>query len=144
MFLICKLFRRLKSSTAVFLVDSLIIALGVFITKDLILSLLGIISAMIAAIVIDKIFLGGTAALVAQIVTEEAEAINRAVIEQMERSTTILSATGGYSQKPKQMLTVSFSMRQYTQLMQIVLRLDPTAFVTVYKAHEIRGEGWTR
>ena len=143
-FLICKLFRRLKSSTAVFLVDALIIALGMFITKDLILSLLGVISAMIAAIVIDKIFLGGTAALVAQIVTEEGEAINRAVIEQMERSTTILSATGGYSKQPKQMLTVSFSMRQYTQLMQIILRIDPAAFVTVYKAHEIRGEGWTR
>lgn len=143
-FLICKLFKRLKSSTAVFLVDALVIVLGVFLTKNLILSLLGIISAMICAIVIDKIFLGGTAALVAQIVTEEGEEINRAVIEQMERSTTILSAVGGYSGKKKQLLTVSFSMRQYTQLMDIILRTDPAAFVTVYKAHEIRGEGWTR
>ncbi len=143
-FLICKLFRRLKSSTAIFLIDASIIALGVFLTQDLILSLLGVVSAMISAIVIDKIFLGGTAAFVAQIVTEEGEAINRAVIEQMERSTTILAATGGYSGRSKQMLTVSFSMRQYTQLMGIVLKADPTAFVTVYKAHEISGEGWTR
>ena len=143
-FVLCKIFKRLKSSTAFFLTDATIVLLGVFLTKDLILSLLGVTSAMIAAIVIDKIFLGGTAALVAQIVTENGEEINRAVIEQMDRSTTILKATGGYSKREKQMLTVSFNMRQYAQLMNIVRRADASAFVTVWRAHEISGEGWTR
>ena len=143
-FILCKIFKRLKSSTAFFLTDATIVLLGVFLTKDLVLSLLGVTSAMIAAIVIDKIFLGGTAALVAQIVTENGEGINRAVIEQMDRSTTILKATGGYSKREKQMLTVSFNMRQYAQLMNIVRRADASAFVTVWRAHEISGEGWTR
>ncbi len=143
-FVLCKIFKRLKSSTAIFLTDMTIVLLGVFLTKDLILSLLGIVSAMISAIVIDKIFLGGTAAFVAQIVTEHGEEINRAVIEKMDRSTTILQATGGYSGKEKQMLTVSFNMRQYTQLTDIIRRSDPSAFVTVWRAHEIRGEGWTK
>ena len=143
-FVLCKIFKRLKSSTAFFLTDATIVLLGVFLTKDLILSLLGVTAAMIAAIVIDKIFLGGTAALVAQIVTENGEEINRAVIEQMDRSTTILKATGGYSKREKQMLTVSFNMRQYAQLMNIVRRADASAFVTVWRAHEISGEGWTR
>ena len=142
--LLCKLFKRLKSSTSIFIVDASIVTMGVFLTNDLILSLLGVVSAMIAAMVIDKIFLGGTVAFVAQIVTDNGEAINRAVIEQMERSTTILSATGGYSGQKKQMLMVSFSMRQYTQMMGIILRIDPNAFVNIYKAHEISGEGWTR
>ena len=143
-FLICKVFKRLKSSTAIFLIDAIIIFLGVFFTEDLILSLLGIISAMISAVVIDKVFLGGSTAFVAQIVTDNGEEINRAVIEQMDRSTTILNATGGYSKKQKQMLTVSFNMRQYTLLMDIVRRADPSAFVIVSRAHEIRGEGWTK
>ncbi|MBQ9796631.1 MAG: YitT family protein [Clostridia bacterium] len=141
-FVLCKIFKRLKSSTAIFFIDVFIILLGVFLTQNLILSLLGIVSAMISAIVIDKIFLGGSAAFVAQIVTEKGEEINRAVIERMERSTTIFEATGGYSKKHKQMLTVSFSMQQYTRLMDIVRRADPAAFVTVWRAHEIRGEGW--
>lgn len=143
-FLICKLFKRVKSSTAIFWVDASVIVFGVFITNNLILSLLGVVSAMICAMVIDKIFLGGTAALVAQVVTDRGAEINRAVIEQMDRTTTMLTVTGGYSEKEKKMLMVSFSMRQYTQLMGIVLRIDPTAFVTVSKAHEISGEGWTR
>ena len=141
-FVLCKIFKRLKSSTAIFFIDVFIILLGVFLTQNLILSLLGIVSAMISAIVIDKIFLGGSAAFVAQIVTENGEEINRAVIERMERSTTIFEATGGYSKKHKQMLTVSFNMQQYAQLMEIVRRADPAAFVTVWRAHEIRGEGW--
>ncbi len=143
-FLICKIFKRVKSSTAIFWVDASVIVFGVFITNNLILSLLGVVSAMICAMVIDKIFLGGTAALVAQVVTDRGAEINRAVIEQMDRTTTMLTVTGGYSEKEKKMLMVSFSMRQYTQLMGIVLQIDPTAFVTVSKAHEISGEGWTR
>ena len=143
-FVLCKIFNRLKSSTAIFFTDVSIILLGVFLTKDLILSLLGILSAMITAAVIDKIFLGGTSALVAQIVTERAEEINQGVIDLMERSTTIFEATGGYSKRKKQMVTVSFSMRQYTLLMDIVCKIDPGAFVTVWRAHEIRGEGWTK
>ena len=144
-FLICKVFKRLKSSTAIFLIDVIIILLGVFLTKDLILSLLGIISAMISAVVIDKIFLGGSSAFVAQIVTDNGgEEITRAVIEKMDRSTTVLNAIGGYSKKEKQMLTVSFHMRQYTLLMDIVRHADPSAFVIVSRAHEISGEGWTR
>jgi uncharacterized membrane-anchored protein YitT (DUF2179 family) len=143
-FLLCKMCKRIKSSTAIFLIDVIIILLGVILSRNLILSLLGILSAMITAAVIDKIFLGGTSALVAQIVTERAEEINQGVIGLMERSTTILEATGGYSKRKKQMVTVSFSMRQYTLLMDIVCRIDPGAFVTVWRAHEIRGEGWTR
>ena len=143
-FVLCKIFKRLKSSTAIFLIDVAIILFGVFLSQDLTLSLLGIVSAMITAAVIDKIFLGGTSALVGQIVTEHTEEINQEVIDLMGRSTTILEVTGGYSKRKKQMVTVSFSMRQYTLLMDIVRRADPGAFVTVWRAHEIRGEGWTK
>ena len=143
-FILCKIFKRLKSSTAIFLTDVTIVLLGVFLTNDLILSLLGVVSAMIIAIMIDKIFLGGTSAFVAQIVTDYGEEVNRAIIEEAGRTTTIFEVRGGYSGKNKQMLTITFSMRHYTLLMDIVRSVDPAAFVTIWRAHEIRGEGWTR
>ena len=140
---LCKIFKRLKSSTAIFLTDVTIVLLGVFATKNLIRSLLGVLAAMVLAIVIDKIFLGGNSAFVAQIVTDKGEELNRAIIERADRTSTIFEAKGGYSGKDKKMLTVTFSMRQYTRLMDVVRRVDPDAFVTVWRAHEIRGEGWT-
>lgn len=143
-FILCKLFKRLKSSTAMFLTDVTIVLLGVFLTNDLILSMLGIVSAMIIAIMIDKIFLGGTSAFVAQIVTDYGEEVNRAIIDEANRTTTIFEVRGGYSGQDKKMLTITFSMQHYTLLMDIVRRVDPAAFITIWRAHEIRGEGWTQ
>ncbi len=143
-FTICKFFKRLKSSIVIFMIDASVIVAGMLINHDLIISLLGILSALITAIVIDKIFLGGNVAFVAQIVTDYPDQINRAVIEKMERSTTILDAVGGYTLATKKMLMVSFNMRQYAQLLQIVHTHDKNAFVTIHRAHEVNGEGWTR
>lgn len=141
---LCKIFKRMKNSTAMFLTDVTIVMLGVFVSKNLIRSLLGVLAALIIATVIDKVFLGGNSAFVAQIVTDYGEEVNRAIIEKADRTTTIFEAKGGYSGKNKKMLTVTFNMRYYTRLMDVVREADPNAFITVWRAHEIRGEGWTK
>ena len=141
---LCKIFKRMKNSTAMFLTDMTIVLLGVFATQNLTRSLLGILAAMVIATVIDKVFLGGNSSYVAQIVTDHGEELNRAIIEQADRTTTIFEAKGGYSGKDKKMLTVTFNMRQYTRLMDVVRKVDPDAFITIWRAHEIRGEGWTK
>ena len=141
---LCKIFKRMKNSTAMFLTDMTIVLLGVFATQNLIRSLLGILAAMVIATVIDKVFLGGNSSYVAQIVTDHGEELNRAIIEQADRTTTIFEAKGGYSGKDKKMLTVTFNIRQYTRLMDVVRKVDPDAFITIWRAHEIRGEGWTK
>ena len=143
-FVICKLLPRMKSPTAIFTVDATIILGGVFVTKDLTVTLLGILSAFLASAVIDKIFLGGAGALIAEIISDEYEAISREVIEQLARTTTILDATGGYTGRPRKMISVCFTMRQYADIVAIVNRHDKNAFMTVYRAHEVSGEGWTR
>ncbi|MBE6553225.1 MAG: YitT family protein [Ruminococcaceae bacterium] len=141
-FTLCRLFPRLKSARAIFVIDAAVILLGVFAIGDLLRSMLGIFSAMVTAVVIEKLFLGGSAGLVAEIVTKEAEAITQGVIAHLGRTTTLFEAIGGYSGQPCRMVSVSFSMRQYAHLMQIVREADPTAFVTVHRAHAINGEGW--
>lgn len=143
-FVICKFFKKLRSSVVIFIVDSLPIVLGIFILNDLVLTLIGIISVFVSALMVDKIFVGGQKALIAQIITEKHEEISQEIIEKTNRTTTIINATGGYSKQHKTMLMVTFSMRQYSELLNIVNRNDPNAFVTVHRAHEIYGEDWTR
>ena len=142
-FLICKIFHRLKSSVVIFVIDALTVVLGVFVIKDLALTLLGIISAFIAAVMIDRVFLGSKGAFVAEIITSAHEPINKAVIQELDRTTTVFDVVGGYSGAEYKMLMISFSIREYRDLISIVARYDKRAFVTVYKAHEINGEGWT-
>ncbi len=143
-FIICKFIRRLKSSKMIFVIDTATILAGVFIIGDMALALLGIIAAFIGAAVIDKIFLGGDLALVAQIVTDDHREICAAIIKRLERTATVTEGVGAYSGDSKKIISVSLTMRQYAELIEIINSLDPKAFVTVHRAHEISGEGWTR
>ena len=143
-FVICKYFKKLKSSVVIFIVDALTIIMGMFVLGDLMVSLLGIFSASIAAIMIDKVFLGGNAALVAHIVTDKYDVISQKVIEKLDRTTTIIDAVGGYSGDGKKLVMVSFTRSQYAELLSIVNYADNAAFMTVHQAQEVKGLGWTR
>ena len=144
-FLLCKyLFKKVKTSKMIFIVDALIIFAGAFILKDMIVTLLGVVTAFITALVIDKVFLGGSQAFIAFIVSDKFEEINNAIITKLDRTTTIVDALGGYSKEGKQLIMVSFSIREYATLQNIINQIDKYAFMTISRAHEINGEGWTR
>ena len=135
--------KRIKSSVAFFICDTLVIIVGIFAVGNLLLSLLGIFSAFICAISIDKLFLGESSAFIAQIVSDKYEELNLAIREEVRRTTTMFVAYGGYSGQSKTVLSVTFTMRQYATLMTLIKRIDPTAFVSISRAHEINGEGFT-
>ena len=143
-FTLCKIFKRGKSSVFMFVVDATAVVLGMFAIGDFVVSLLGIVSAFIAALVIDKVFVGGDKAFVAHIVTEKYEEINNEVIGKMDRTTTLMDAVGGYSGETKKIVMVSFTVKQYAELMDIVTRVDKDAFMTINQAHEINGEGFSK
>ena len=143
-FIVCKLFPRLKSSKVIFIIDATIVALGMFVIKNLVVSLMGILSALVCAAVIDRVFLGGARAFIANIVSDKWEQIDKDIIERLERTATVIEALGAYSGESKKIIMVSFKMSEYSELLNIINRVDKNAFVTVHRAHEINGEGWTR
>ena len=143
-FIACKFFKRIKSSLAIGIIDGAVVLFGMIFIKEFVLSLLGILSVFITTICIDKIFVGSSKSFVAQIITKNYEEINAAVVKDIGRTTTMLSTVGGYSKKEGKMLIVSFTLHQYAELLNIINKYDKDAFVTIYVAHEINGEGWTR
>ena len=142
-FILCKFIKKLNSAKAIFFVDAAIIILGIYITNDLVVSLLGITSAFVCSLMIDKVFLGSSTAYVAHIVSSRSHNISQRVIFQMNRTTTIVDVVGAYSNKPNKMVIVSFNLREYQKLMNIVNDEDPKAFIQIFRSHEIHGEGWT-
>lgn len=143
-FIICRFVKKLRSSVVIFMLDSATIILGMLVLKDLVITLLGIISAFVSALMVDKIFVGGSKAIIAQVISNDYEEINREIISRLERTTTLVNVKGGYSGTNKEMLIVSLTMNQYAELMSIINSIDKNAFVTVHRAYEINGEGWTR
>ena len=141
-FMICKVMKKWKSSTVILAIDAIIVLLGLLV-NNLVVTLLGVISAWIAATVIDKIFIGAGQAFTAQIVSDKHEEINLAIRDEVRRTTTMFVAYGGYSKESKTVLMVTFTMDQYATLMSVIKRIDPKAFVSISRAHEINGEGFT-
>jgi uncharacterized membrane-anchored protein YitT (DUF2179 family) len=141
-FMICKAFKKLKSSTVILIIDASIVIMGIFAKGDLILTLLGVMSAFITAMVIDKIFIGSEQAFTAQIVSDKHEEINLAIRDEVRRTTTMFVAYGGYSKESKTVLMVTFTMDKYATLMSVIKRIDPKDLVSISRAQEINGEGF--
>ena len=143
-FVICKYVKKIKSSHMIFAVDAVIVVAGFLTNKehDIALALMGVFSAFTAAIVIDKIFIGSSKMFVANIITDNPDAITDSIIRNIDRTTTIIDIIGGYTKEGKKMLMVSFSMNEYNEIKRIVYKYDKKAFMTISRAHEIKGEGF--
>ena len=140
----CKIFRRAKSSVVLFIIDATIVICGMFVIQNFIVSLLGILSALVSALMVDKVFIGSSRSFIAQIITDKHEELNREIIEKLERGSTVVDVIGGYTGDRKRMLIVSFKVNQYAEILNTVNKIDKKAFITIHQAHEINGEGWTR
>jgi uncharacterized membrane-anchored protein YitT (DUF2179 family) len=144
-FIVCKYCKKIKSSVSIFAIDATIIIVGVITnpTHDIALALLGVMSAFLAAIMVEKLFVGGSKTFVAYIVTNKPDEITSDVISILDRTTSIIDVEGGYSKQMKKMVMVSFTIQQYAEILAIVNRYDRDAFITINQAHEINGEGFT-
>lgn len=143
-FAFCKYSRKFKTSEIIFIIDAAIVILGMFIIKDFIVSLLGILSAFICVIVIDKIFGGNSRAFTAQIISDNYEDINSEIIKKLGRTTTIIYAKGGFTSKERKIIIFSFTISEYADVINIVNSADKNAFITINRAHEINGNGWPK
>ena len=142
--IMAKYIKGVKSSVAVFVCDATVVIIGLFINKDIVMCLLGVASAMVGAIIIDKVLLGERKSFIAHIISEKYEEINHAILTSLERGSTIITAKGGYTGEERPMRMVSFTKSQYADFMTIISRIDKNAFVTIHLAHGIEGEGWTK
>ena len=142
--ILAKYVKGFKSSVGVFIFDAAVVIVGLFVFQDIVKCLLGVASAFVGALVIDKVLLGKSKSLIAHIISERYEEINHAILTKLERGSTIVTAHGGYTGEERPMLMVSFTMSQYGAFMDIIKSIDKNAFVTIHLAHEISGEGWTK
>ena len=108
---------------------------------DIGITLIGIVSAFITAIMIDKIFDTENNVIVS-IISKKYVELNKIILEKLDRGSTIVDATGGYSQQGVKMLQVVLERREYYVLEDIIAEEDPQAFMFMSKVSSVRGEGF--
>ena len=134
-------FAKVKTSVITFAVDGIIILLGFVFTGKFNMVLIGIISAFVTSLMVDRLF-DADRNVVVNIISKKYEEINEYVIKQLDRGSTFISGVGGYSKGEITILQVVLNIREYYILQGVISRIDPTAFVSVSKTFSVRGEGF--
>lgn len=141
--LIIHKFTRISLPLLVLITDALTVAAGA-VVYGLQAALTGIISVWVSSFMINKtLLIGGHDAKNVLIVSSKYKEIMEIIHKELERGTTILQATGGYSEECKPVLMAVVSKKQYPLLQQIVSHNDDEAFVIVMDATEVQGLGFT-
>ena len=130
-----------STGTGLLISDSLITLLAVVVFGP-IAAMYGIITIFTTSKTIDGIIEGIGNTRTAFVISKESEAIKEKVINEMERGTTMIKATGGFSGEDRPVLMVSIRRREIGQLRHIVKTTDRRAFVIVVNNSEVFGEGF--
>lgn len=122
-------------------IDGAIVVLGAIV--------FGVENAMYAICVVylcskisDGMLEGLKFAKMAHIISDKAEEIAEVVLRDVDRGATGLKVQGMYSREEKKMLICVVTKKEIVELIDIVHRIDPSAFVIVNDVHEVMGEGF--
>ncbi|HNX77085.1 MAG TPA: YitT family protein [Candidatus Rifleibacterium sp.] len=102
-------------------------------------ALFTLVFMFVSSRMIDLVIYGLSQRKAVTIVSERWQEINGAILEEMQRGTTLIAASGGFSQQPLNMIYTVVSRRELHQLKEVVLREDPGAFVVVNETSEVIG-----
>lgn len=135
---------KIKTAVTGFVIDASIIFAYIVYMDSILLLLVGIISAFMCAFLINLTYREDQNSYVADIISEKWELINNEINYELDRGTTLLESYGGYTGKEKMMIHVVFSKEDYDEIMKLIFKYDPDAFVFTTKAHEATGEGFRK
>ena len=80
----------------------------------------------------------------ALIITEKYEAIATAIDSQLDRGVTLLKGQGYYKRQDKMVLLSAVKRKQLAELKELVMDIDPDAFIILQDAHQVLGDGFKR
>ena len=133
---------HLPVSGTMYAFDLLILLMQMFYTdKELVLY--GIVLVATYTIVLDKVLVFGDAQTQVMIVSKEYEKINDVIHHKLDRGSTLLHSTTGYKKNEYPTILSVVSNRELPVLNNLVLEIDPDAFMVISKVNEVRGKGFT-
>lgn len=141
--LTAKILPGLSTSERLILIDTLIVAAGVFIF-GLEIGLYAVVAVFVTGKVSDAILDGLKFAKIAYIISDHPEEISEHIFQELGRGLTGLEGQGMYSGKHKMILMCVVSKKEAVLLKDIVKTADKEAFLILSEAKEVLGEGFWR
>lgn len=106
------------------------------------LALYGIVAVFVMAAVVDYVQEGVTVDKTAFVMTDKAEELTAAILDELGRGVTLMAGQGYPAEASRGVVYTVVSRRELDRLKELVRGVDPEAFLVVSDAREVRGKGF--
>lgn len=127
----------------ILVLDGGVIALSALVYREAESPLYAIILVYVASLLTDRLVYGGRRGKSVLIISRHHAEITRRVLDELSRGVTLLTASGGFTGAPQQVILCAVRRTELYTLKQIISATDPDAFVLLLTADEVLGSGFT-
>ena len=137
-------FRNVPIGQISMVFDAVVVVLTGLVFHDVSKALYTGVTVYLSGKVVDAVVYNFDYSKVALIISDRHEAIAQAIGKELDRGATFLHAEGSYSHAPKKVVLAAVKKQQLAELKELVVRIDPNAFIIVQEAHQVLGDGFSR
>ena len=105
--------------------------------------LYGITVVIITTIVVDKVIILGETKIQVLVISPKWQEVRKIIFDDINRGCTLLNVTTGYYQDKQLAVMAVVSKRELHLLNDMILEIDPTAFIISNETHSVKGRGFT-
>jgi len=124
--------------------DLVVATLTGLVMRNLASALYSGIAIFLTGQIVDAVVYRFDYSKVAIIISHEHKRIADAIGSQLHRGATFLHGEGAYSGTQKEVILTAVKKQQLAELKQLVVEIDPDAFIIVQEAHQVLGDGFAR
>jgi len=124
--------------------DAIVVVLTGLVFHDVTKALYTGVAVFVCGQVIDAVVYRFDYSKVALIISKDYEEIARQIGIKLDRGATFLHGEGSYSGRATKVILTAVKKQQVAELKELVMGIDPGAFIVVQEAHQVLGEGFAR
>lgn len=122
--------------------DAFVVALSAWVFRSYESAMYAAVVIFISTSVIDYILYGMDNGKLMMVVTEKADELSKAIIDESSRGVSIIPVTGAYTGERKNMLLVAVRRNEVSKINRVIKDIDTGAFTIISEVGEILGEGF--
>lgn len=124
--------------------DAVVAVITGLVFRDLNKALYTGITVFLCGKIIDAVVYRFDYSKVALIITKEHQRVAETISARLDRGATFLNGEGSFTHREMKVVLTAVKRQQITELKELVMEIDPEAFVIVQEAHQVLGDGFRR
>ena len=124
--------------------DVIVVILTGIVYRDVTTALYTGLAVFVTSQVVDLVVYRFDFSKVALIITKEHDKVAQVISDKLERGATFLYGQGTYSGQDTKVVLTAVKKQQLAELKELVVNVDPNAFIIVQEAHQVLGDGFSR